>query len=246
MSKEKVYIIGAGPGDPELITIKALKILKEADIILYDRLVNKEILKLAPKSAELINVGKEYGKQNIIQEKIFNMFLKYQNENKKIIRLKGGDPFIFGRGAEELEFLIKNNIEFEIIPGISSALSIPIQFNIPLTHRKYSSSIGIVTGHEDPAKEKKKVNFELLAKAVDTLVILMGLKNLSDIVKSLLEGGLPKKTPISIIEHGYFPDQKFLTATLETVINKTKDQEFNPPVLIIIGEVINLLANYRF
>ncbi|NVM05321.1 MAG: hypothetical protein HWN67_23590 [Candidatus Helarchaeota archaeon] len=150
---------------------------------------------------------------------------------------------IFRRGTKELEFLIKNKIEFEIIPGISSALSIPIQFNIPLTHRKYSSSIGIVTGHEDPTKEEKKVSFELLAKAVDTLVILMGLRNLSDIVKSLLEGGLPKNTPISIIEHGYFPDQKFLTATLDTVINKTKDQGINPPALIIIGKVINSLAN---
>ena len=242
MSREKVYLVGAGPGDPELITLKALKVLEEAEIILYDRLVNKEILKYAPKTAKVILVGKQLGKQQEIQNKIYKLFLEYSQKGKKIIRLKGGDPFIFGRGAEEIEFLRKNNINYEIIPGLSSALSIPIQFNIPLTHRKYSSSIGIVTGHEDPTKDKKKVNFNLLAKAVDTLIILMGLKNLSSIIKSLLEGDLAKTTPIAIVEQGYFPNQKFLTATLETVLNKIKEEDIKPPVLIIIGSVVKSLC----
>jgi len=241
LSKSKVFLVGAGPGDPELLTLKALKVIEKAEIILYDRLINKEILKFAPKTAKIISVGKEYGKQQQIQEKIYNLFLEYSDKGMRIIRLKGGDPFIFGRGAEEIEFLIKNKIDYEIIPGISSALSIPIQFNIPLTHRKYSSSIGIVTGHEDPTKDKRKVNFELLAKAVDTLIILMGLKNLPYIIKSLLNGGLPKNTPIAIIEHGFFPDQKILTGTFETILNKIKQQKIKSPVLIIIGEVINLI-----
>jgi len=240
LNKQKVYIVGAGPGDPELITIKAIKILKEADVVLYDRLVNKEILRFAPKSAELINVGKEYGKQNEIQNKIFDYFLYYQKENKKIIRLKGGDPFIFGRGAEELEFLIKNKIEFEIIPGISSVLSIPIHFNIPLTHRMYSSSIAIVTGHESQSKISRKVDFALISRSVDTIIILMGLNNLPIIIKSLLEGGLSNTTPIAIIEHGFFSDQKKVVATLKTIITEVQKKEIKPPALIIVGKVINV------
>ncbi|MFX1450200.1 MAG: uroporphyrinogen-III C-methyltransferase [Promethearchaeota archaeon] len=244
LSKGKVFLVGAGPGDPELITLKALKVLEKAEVILYDRLVNKEILNYAPKTANIIFVGKEYGKQQETQSKIYDLILEFYKKGMVIIRLKGGDPFIFGRGAEEVEFLIKNKIEYEIVAGISSVLSVPIQFNIPLTHRQYSSSIGIVTGHEDPNKEKKKVKFELLAKAVDTLVILMGLRNLPQIVESLLKGGLPKTTPIAIIEHGYFPDQKHLTGTLETIVIKAKELGINPPALIIIGKVINLFVNY--
>ncbi len=243
MPKGKVFLVGAGPGDPELITIKGLKVLEKADVILYDRLVNKEILKFAPDTAKIISVGKDYGKQREIQNKIYDLIIEYYNKGMEIIRLKGGDPFIFGRGAEEIEFLIKNKIDYEIIPGISSALSIPIQFNIPLTHRKYASSIGIVTGHEDSTKKKKRVNFELLAKAVDTLVILMGLRNLSNIVKSLLMGGLPEKTPIAIIEQGFFPKQKILTATLETILSKVKKQGINPPALIIIGNVVKSVVS---
>jgi len=243
LSKGKVFLVGAGPGDPELITVKGKKVLEEADIILYDRLVNKKILEFASKTAELISVGKEYEKQKEIQDRIFNLFKKYVKEEKRVIRLKGGDPFIFGRGAEELEFLIKNNIDYEIIPGISSALSIPIQFNIPLTHRRYSSSIGIVTGHEEHSKKKKKVNFKLLAKSVDTLIILMGLKNLTQIIESLLQGGLPRTTPIAMIEHGYFFDQKIVTGTLEIIIDKASALELKPPVLIIIGEIVNSLKS---
>lgn len=241
LNKTKIYIIGAGPGDPELITLKALNVLKQAEVILYDRLINTEILKFAPKNAKIISVGKEPEKQSEIQNKIYELFLEYSKKNKIIIRLKSGDPFIFGRGAEEVEFLMKNDIDYEIIPGISSILSIPTQFNIPLTHRKYSSSIGIVTGHEDPTKAETKVNFKLLAKAVDTLIILMGLRNLPSIINSLLEGGLQKTTPIAIIERGFFPNQKFLNATLETVISKVKEENLKPPVLIIVGNVIKTL-----
>ena len=242
LSEVKVYLVGAGPGDPELITLKALNILKQADVILYDRLINKEILKYAPKTAKIISVGKEYGKQQDTQNKIYQLFLEFSKKVKTIIRLKGGNPFVFGRGAEEVEFLIKNNIDYEVVPGISSAFSIPIQFNIPLTHRNYSSSIGIVTGHEEPTKKIKKVNFELLANAVDTLIILMGLKNLTSIITSLIKGGLVRNTPIAVIERGYFPNQKIVRGTLENIGNKVKKEDLKPPVLIIIGKILKILS----
>ena len=243
MSKGKVFLIGAGPGDPELITLKAIKTMKTADVILYDRLINEDILKHAPKKAEIIFVGKELGKQNEIQHKIYQLFLKFAKDGKTIIRLKGGDPFIFGRGAEEIEFLIKNQIDYEVIPGVSSALSIPIQYTIPLTHRKLSSSFCIVTGHEDPKKERKKIDFKLLSKAVDTIVILMGLKNLSNIVNSLIEGGLTNSTPIAIIQHAYAKDQKIVIAELKNILDKVKAHNLTPPVLIIVGNTIKFFKN---
>ncbi|MCS7103461.1 MAG: uroporphyrinogen-III C-methyltransferase, partial [Candidatus Korarchaeum sp.] len=189
MGYGRVYLVGAGPGDPKLLTLKAVEVLRKADVVIYDRLVNREILKLTPENAEKIFVGKSPGKHMFTQEEINSLMVKFALEGKIVVRLKGGDPFLFGRGGEEAEALASNNIPFEIVPGISSALAAAAYAGIPLTHRSYSSSVVIVTGTQAP-DTTRKVNWKKIAEAADTIVILMGLKSISRIVKALMDGGL--------------------------------------------------------
>lgn len=241
-NKGKVFICGAGPGDPGLITVRCLELLKGSDIVLYDRLVGKEIISLIPDQIEKIYVGRTAGEPTTNQDNTNVLMVKYANQGKNVLRLKGGDPFIFGRGGEEAEYLLKNDIDYEIIPGITSAIGSAIYSGIPLTHRRYSSSVLIATGHEDPLKKKLSVNWKNISNTVDTIVILMGLENLSKILIQLEEGGLSKKTPVAIIERGTREDQKIIIGNIGNIIKKIKENNVKPPSVIIIGKVV-LLSN---
>ena len=239
MSKKigKVIIAGAGPGDPELITIKLLKYLTKADVVLYDRLIPKEILKFCKKSCELIYVGKEPGKHTLTQQEIIKLMIEKVEEGKLVLRLHGGDPCIFSRGFEEYIELRRRGIECEIIPGITSAFAIPIYFRIPPLHRGVASSVAIVTGTEDPSKERKFIDFKKLANTVNTIIILMGAKKLKNICEELIEGGLSRDTPIAILR-AYLGNEIKIITTIGEVIEKSLEVE--NPVIIVIGQVVNL------
>ncbi len=239
MASGRVYLVGAGPGDPQLLTIKAVKVLKEADVVIYDRLVGEEILCLAPESAEMIYVGKRTGKHEVPQDKITELIIKKAQGGGKIVRLKGGDPFIFGRGGEEAEALVEKGIEFEVVPGVSSAVVAPAYAGIPLTHRDYAASVAIVTGHRAGDAEKP-IDWVKIANAVDTLVILMGVESLDGIVGKLLKGGISADKPVAMVESGTYPKQRTLIATLGTIIKEAEAKQIKPPAVIVIGEVATL------
>lgn len=241
-NKGKVFICGAGPGDPRLITVRCLELLKNSDIVLYDRLVGQEIISLIPKKTKQIYVGRAAGDPTTNQDNTNALMTKYAKQGKNVLRLKGGDPFIFGRGGEEAEYLLQNNIKYEIVPGITSAIGSAVYSGIPLTHRTYSSSVVIATGHEDPVKKKLSVDWKKLATTVDTIVILMGLENLNNIIKQLEEGGLSNKTPIAIIERGTRKEQRTITGSIGNIARKIGQYKVKPPVVIIIGKVV-LLSN---
>lgn len=239
-SKGKVYICGAGPGNPDLITKRCWDLLKNCDIILYDRLVGREILELIPENIPKVYVGRSSGDPTTNQLKTNQVMLQYALEGKKVLRLKGGDPFIFGRGGEEAEFLNENAIDFEIIPGISSAIGSAVYSGIPLTHRQFSSSVAIVTGHEDPTKKEKSIRWEKLATAVDTIVILMGIENLESIINNLINYGLSNDTKVAVIQNGTLKEQKIIIGNLNNIRKKMDDASIKPPAVIIIGEVVSL------
>lgn len=235
----KVYLVGAGPGDVELITLKGLKCIQEADVILYDRLVNKDLLQYAKKDAELINCGKlpDY---HLMQQETINKFLvKYANKGKIVTRLKGGDPFIFGRGGEEAEECFQAGIPFEIIPGITAGIAAPAYAGIPVTHRNFSSSFAIITGH---CKEggKDNIQWEALAKGIDTLAIYMGVKNLPYIRRQLLQHGKAPDTPVALIHCGTLTSQKTVVGTLDTIVEMVESQKIINPSMIVIGYVVSL------
>jgi len=240
ISTGKVYICGAGPGSPDLITKKCWDLLKHCDIILYDRLVGEEILELIPKNIPKIYVGRSSGDPTTNQLITNNIMLQYASEGKKVLRLKGGDPFIFGRGGEEAEFLHEKDIDFEIVPGVSSAIGSAVYSGIPLTHREYSSSVAIVTGHEDPLKKEKSVLWDKLATAVDTIVILMGVERLESIIKIMINNGLSVDTKIAVIENGTSKNQKVIVGTFSNIIKRMNEALIKPPAVIIIGEVVSL------
>jgi len=233
-----VYIIGAGPGDPELITLKGLKRLKDSDIVLYDRLVNRDILKFAKRGAKLIYVGKEPGRHEYSQDDIINMMIEYAKEGYNVARLHGGDPFLFGRGFEEILKLREEGIRYEIIPGVSSIYAVPEYFEIPLVLRGYASSFAVATGMEDPKKGRKFVDFRKISNSVDTIVIVMGAKNIKNIVKELVEGGKDLETPIAILR-AYIGEELKIITTLKEIL--TKDINIEPPVVIVIGDVLKVL-----
>ena len=235
----KVYLVGAGPGDVELITLKGLKCIQEADVILYDRLVNKDLLQYAKKDAELINCGKlpDY---HLMQQETINKFLvKYAHKGKIVTRLKGGDPFIFGRGGEEAEECFQAGIPFEIIPGITAGIAAPAYAGIPVTHRNFSSSFAIITGH---CKEggKDNIQWEALAKGIDTLAIYMGVKNLPYIRRQLLQHGKAPDTPVALIHCGTLTSQKTVVGTLDTIVEMVESQKIINPSMIVIGDVVSL------
>ena len=235
----KVYLVGAGPGDPKLLTLRAAELLGKADIVIYDRLVGKSILKLAPKTARKIYVGKRSGKHEVPQDKINELLISCASEGKRVVRLKGGDPFLFGRGGEEAETLAEHHVDFEVVPGVTSAVATPEYAGIPLTHRDYASSVAIVTGHR-AGDSGKPVNWGKLAAGVDTIVILMGMESLEAIVKKLMEGGLDPEKPVAIIERGTTKMQRSFIAKLNTIVDEAKKNDVKPPAVIVIGEVAEL------
>ena len=236
----KVYLVGAGPGDPKLITLRAVELLKMADVVLYDRLVSKKILAMVPKKAKKVYVGRDVGDDYLHQESTNDLMVKYAKTKKNIVRLKGGDPIIFGRGGEEAEYLKKKKIKFEIIPGITSGIGSATYAGIPLTHRKFASSVVFVTGHEDLQKSKDKVRWKKLAKSVDTIVIMMGLSRIGIICKQLIEGGMNKKTPVAVIQEGTTPQQKMITGNVSNISKLVTQKKIRSPSIIIIGKVVNL------
>jgi uroporphyrin-III C-methyltransferase len=233
----KVYIVGAGPGDVELLTLKAYKLIKSADVILYDRLINQEILSLAKPYCELVYVGKEDGKHTAEQEKINELLLRYAHTKNTVIRLKGGDPFVFGRGGEEALFLAQHSVEFEVVPGVSSAIAVPACAGIPLTFRGLSSSFAVITGHEDPRKERSDIDWESL-KGINTLVFLMAVKNRREIAKKLIEVGRDPKEPVAFIERGTTHEQRTVISSLLEV--SQSPPEVSPPAVMVVGKVVKL------
>lgn len=239
----KVYLTGAGPGDIELLTIKALKIIQKADVIVYDRLANSNILNEAKKEAKLIYVGKEDKKHTLPQNEINEILYQEALNNDIVVRLKGGDPFVFGRGGEEGIYLKERGIEFEIIPGITSAISVPAYSGIPVTHRGVAVSFRVVTGHEAPNKEVSQIPWESF-KADETIVFLMGYHNLANIVNNLLRIGKSPKTPVAVISKGTMSEQKVIVGELENIYEKSLGLE--TPVLIVVGEVVKLREHLRW
>ena len=236
----KVFLCGAGPGDPKLITVKAMELLKGCDVVLYDRLVSKEIINQIPAESEKIYVGREVGDSTTHQYNTNIQMVKLAKEGKNVLRLKGGDPFIFGRGGEEAEFLFQNDIQFEIIPGISSAIGAAAYAGIPLTHRQYASSLAIVTGHEDDNKAESVVKWDRLANAADTIVILMGIEKLEQICCNLINAGMSTDTEIAIIENATLKTQRVISGTLIDILRKVEGSRVKPPAIIIIGKVVTL------
>ena len=236
----KVYLVGAGPGDPKLITLRAVELIKKADVVLYDRLVSKKILAMIPKRAVSIYVGRAVGDDTTHQENTNELMVKYAQLKKSVVRLKGGDPIIFGRGGEEAEFLKSFNVKYEIIPGITSGIGSATYAGIPLTHRQFASSVVFVTGHEDPEKKTEVVKWKKLAKSVDTIVIMMGLSRIEVISRKLIEGGMDKNMPVAVIQNGTTSKQKMVKGTISNIANRIKRNQIKPPTNIIIGRVVDL------
>lgn len=239
--KNKVYIIGAGPGDPGLLTLRAAACLREADVIVYDYLVDREILRHAREDARFIYVGKQGGDHTVTQERLNEILVEEAKEGHTVARLKGGDPFVFGRGGEEAEVLFRAEIPFEIVPGVTSAIAVPAYAGIPLTHREFTSSVAFVTGHEDPDKKESRVHWGSLA-AIETLVFLMGVKNLGSISAGLREHGKSPDTPCALIRWGTTADQETVTGTLETIERQARERGMTPPAVLVVGEVVRLRA----
>lgn len=234
----EVYLIGAGPGDPDLMTFKGLRLLQQADVILYDRLVAPEIIEMARREAERIYVGKKDKWHKVEQLDISQMMVNLAKEGKRVARLKGGDPYIFGRGAEEAEVLVQNNVPFEVVPGITAAAGCSAYAGFPLTHREYAQSVSLVTGHQQAGAEG--IDYARLAQSGDTMVFYMGIKNAPKIQAGLVEQGLNPETPTAIIEKGTTADQKVTITTLENLAMTIEENHIKPPALLIIGEVINV------
>ncbi|WP_424358311.1 uroporphyrinogen-III C-methyltransferase [Methanocella sp. MCL-LM] len=236
----KVYLIGGGPGDPELITLKAVRILGQADVILYDALVGPGIRQYFNPEAELIDVGKRADKHTVPQEEMNRMLVEQAKKHKVVARLKGGDPYVFGRGGEEAEELAKNNIDFEVVPGISSAIAAPAAASIPVTHRDLASSVTFITGHEDPTKGESALNFKSLAAMNGTLVILMGVSRLRDNVQALLDNGKAADTPVAIVEKGTTPGQRITVGTLTTIVDLAEKRGVEAPAIVVVGDVVKM------
>ena len=234
-----VYLVGAGPGDPDLLTLKANRLLRQCQALVYDSLVPQEVLDIVPDNCECIFVGKRRGYHSIPQSKTNTILLKLAQRYQCTIRLKGGDPFVFGRGGEEAIFLQKHNVAVEIIPGLTSGITAPAYLGIPLTHRLAGSSVTFVTGHEGIDKRRPSVNWRLLASSTDTLVIYMGVHNLSYIIDELIEGGLDKKTPSAVIQQGTVAGQRFLKTTIDNIALEVVKENFTSPAIVIIGKILD-------
>jgi uroporphyrin-III C-methyltransferase len=235
----KVYLVGAGPGDPELITVKGLRCLQQADVILYDRLVNPELLQHAKEDAQLVYCGKLPNYHTMKQETINHFLVKYAKKGYTVVRLKGGDPFVFGRGGEEAEECVKNHVPFEIVPGITAGIAASAYAGIPVTHRTLSKSFAFITGHQ-AGDVQAEHRWSHLAKGVDTICVYMGVSHLPAIIRQLIQHGKSPNTPIALIHWGTLSDQRTVVGTLETIEATVKEANISNPSMIVIGEVVRL------
>ncbi len=240
MKKGTVYLIGAGPGDIGLLTVKGMKCLQKAEAVVYDFHLNAQILNYINHDAEFIYAGKRGGHHAMTQDEINQALVDKAKEGKIVCRLKGGDPFVFGRGGEEAETLVKEGIEFEVIPGVSSSIAAPAYAGIPLTHRKYSSSFAVITGNEDITKPESSIDWSKFANGFDTLAFLMGVKNIGAITSKLIEHGKSPDTPTAVVRWGTRPDQKTVVGTLKDIAGLVKEENIKPPAVMVVGNVVKL------
>jgi uroporphyrinogen III methyltransferase/synthase len=236
----KVYLVGAGPGDPGLITIRGKQCIENADVVIYDYLASPALLNYAKNHADIIYVGKKGGDHTLSQDEINALILEKAKAGSTVCRLKGGDPFIFGRGGEEAEILASNSIPFEVVPGVTSAIAAAAYAGIPLTHRKLTATLAFITGHEDPHKKESGIDWESLARGIGTLVFFMGVKNLPDITQKLIANGRSPVTPVALIRWGTTPGQTTVTGTLDNIAERAKKADLRPPAIIVVGEVVQL------
>lgn len=238
--KGKVYLVGAGPGDIGLLTVKGMRCLQKAEVVIYDFHLNAQVLNYINHDAEFIYAGKRGGHHTMTQEEVNQALKDKAKEGKIVCRLKGGDPFVFGRGGEEAEVLAKEGIEFEVVPGVSSAVAAPAYAGIPLTHRLYSSSFAVIPGYEDATKEESSINWSKLATGVGTLVFLMAVKNIDLLTQKLIENGRSPDTPVAVIRWGTRPDQKTLVGTLKNIAEIVREKDIKPPAVMVVGDVVKL------
>lgn len=236
----KVFLVGAGPGDPGLITVRGRECIQQADVIIYDYLASPSLLNHASDQAEIIYVGKKGGDHTLSQEGINALIVRKAREGKLVTRLKGGDPFIFGRGGEEAEVLADEKIPFEIVPGVTSAIAAPAYAGIPLTHREYTPTVAFVTGHEDPTKEKSGIDWPALSRGIGTVVFFMGVKNLPLIVQKLMENGRDPETPVAVVRWGTTPRQRTVVGSMNTIVERTSEAGIKAPAIIVVGGVVGL------
>jgi len=243
MSKPKlgsVYLVGAGPGDPGLLTIRGAEILKRAEVVVHDALIDPAVLRTAPPGAEIVDAGKRRKEHTLTQDQIHDLLRERAQAGKTVVRLKGGDPYVFGRGGEEAERLFEAGIPFEVVPGVSSFSAAAAAAGIPLTHRKYASSFTVLTGHEDPTRPEAAIDWRQVARAHGTKVVLMGLGQIDEISRELVAGGMPVATPVALVRWGTTPAQQTIAGTLETIGTLARQAELTPPVLAVIGDVVQL------
>ncbi len=238
--KGEAYLVGSGPGDASLITVKGRRLLRVADVIIYDQLIAPELLKEAKQEAELIDVGKKGGYHKVKQDQINRLIVEKAREGKLVVRLKGGDPFMFGRGGEEAEELRKAKINVHVVPGVTPAISVPALAGIPITHRDYASFVTFITGHESEEKDSEIINWQNLAKLGGTLVILMGMASLGTNMKRLMDGGLDPSTPVAVIHKGSTPDQKIVLGKASDIERRCAEEKVGPPAVIVVGEVAKM------
>ena len=246
MKLGKVYLVGAGPGDPGLMTVKGLDCLRRADVVIYDRLVDEAVLDEARSGAEKIYVGKASNHHLFKQEAINGLLIEKAREGKTVVRLKGGDPFVLGRGGEEAEALASHGVPFKVVPGVSSAVAVPAYAGIPVTHRAVASSFTVVTGHKASDKSEPAVEWEKLSAATDTLVILMGMGNLANLVDRLIKGRRLPSTPVAVITHGTTARQRCVTGTLGDIVDKVRSENLSPPSVVVVGEVVRFRKKLRW
>ncbi|MCG6892736.1 MAG: uroporphyrinogen-III C-methyltransferase [Desulfobacteraceae bacterium] len=240
-----VYLVGAGPGDPDLITVKGLECIRTADVVIYDYLASPQLLRNVRHDAEVLYVGKKGGDHTLSQEGINRLLVEKARKGFRVARLKGGDPFIFGRGGEEAEVLVQAGIPFEVVPGVTSAVAAPAYAGIPLTHRDHTATLALVTGHEDPTKQESNIDWSALS-GIGTLVFLMGVKNLPRIVERLLEEGRPPETPVAAVRWGTTAAQQTVTGDLRTIAGAVKAAGLKAPAIIVVGEVVHLREKLRW
>lgn len=239
-SRGIVYIVGAGPGDPELLTLKAVKVLSMADVVVYDRLIPREVLNYARNGAELVYAGKESGHHTLTQDEINQLLLTEACKGKTVVRLHGGDPYVFGRGEEECMYLISHGVECIIVPGVSSVVAGLAYAGIPVTSRGIASSFAVATGREAEEKTRKGISYASIMKSVDTLVVVMGVSNLKNIVEEMLSKGVDPGLPVAIVENATTPSQRVVVGTLADIVEKAEKAGVKPPALIVFGRVVEL------
>ncbi|MAS34088.1 MAG: uroporphyrinogen-III C-methyltransferase [Anaerolineaceae bacterium] len=235
-----VYLVGAGPGDPDLITRKGLRLIQTADVIVFDRLIPLDLMDEARSDAECINAGKAPTKHRLDQESINEVIVNRALVGKTVVRLKGGDPFVFGRGSEEALACRQAGVPFEVVPGVSSSYAVPAYAGIPLTHRHLSSGFTVITGHEDPTKPETSINYDAVAQMGGTIIIMMGVNKLPQILERLVQAGLPQDRPAAIIEWGSTPFQRVVEGTAQTLSDLAREHEIKSPATVVIGEVVQL------